>query len=167
MNPWFDWWLMIYLIKLQGAWCFSEINLRSGYHQLSIRSGDVSKIAFRMRYGHYEFLVMSFGLTNAPAAFMDLMNRVFRPFLDWFVIVFIDDILVYSRSEEEHVMHLRYVLQTLREHQLYAKFSKCKFWLDQVAFLGHVVSKDVDLKWFMQSSCFLSLINNLIKLMFY
>ena len=85
---------------------------------------------------------MSFGLTNAPAAFMDLMNRVFRPFLDRFVIVFIDDILVYSRSEEEHAMHLRYVLQTLREHQLYAKFSKCEFWLDQVTFLGHVVSKD-------------------------
>ena len=88
------------------------------------------------------FFVMSFGLTNAPATFMDLMNRVFRPFLDRFMIVFIDDILVYSRSEEEHAMHLRYVLQTLREHQLYAKFSKCEFWLDQVAFLGHVVSKD-------------------------
>ena len=85
---------------------------------------------------------MSFGLTNAPAAFMDLMNRVFRPFLDQFVIVFIDDILVYSRSEEEHALYLRLVLQTLREHQLYAKFLKCEFWLDQVAFLGHVVSKD-------------------------
>ena len=85
---------------------------------------------------------MYFGLTNAPAAFMDLMNRVFRPFLDQFVIVFIDDILVYSRSEEEHVMHLRYVLQNLKKHQLYAKFSKCEFWLDQVTFLGHVVSKD-------------------------
>ena len=85
---------------------------------------------------------MYFGLTNAPAAFMDLMNRVFRPFLDQIVIVFIDDILVYSRSEEEHAMHLRLVLQTLREHQLYVKFSKCEFWLDQVAFLGHVVSKD-------------------------
>ena len=85
---------------------------------------------------------MSFRLTNAPGAFMDFMNRVFRPFLDWFVIVFIDDILVYSRSEEEHALHLRLVLQTLREHQLYAKFSKCEFWLDQVAFLGHMVSKD-------------------------
>ena len=90
----------------------------------------------------YEFLVMSFGLTNAPAAFMDLMNKVFRPFLDRFVIVFIDDILVYSKSEAEHAKHLRFVLQTLREHQLYAKFSKCEFWLEQVAFLGHVVSKD-------------------------
>ena len=86
--------------------------------------------------------MMSFGLTNAPAAFMDLMNRVFRPFLDRFVIVFIDDILVYTRSEKEHAMHLRHVLQTLREHQLYATFSKCEFWLDHVAFLGHVVSKD-------------------------
>ena len=103
-----------------------------------IRSGDVPKTAFLMRYGHYEFLVMSFGLTNAPTAFMDLMNWVFRPFLDRLVIVFLDDILVYSR----HVIHLRAVLQTLREHQLYTKFSKCDFWLDQVAFLGHVVSKD-------------------------
>ena len=101
--------------------------MRSGYHQLRIRSGDVPKTTFRTRYGHYEFLVMSFGLTNAPAAFMDLMNRVFRPFLDQFVIVFIDDILVYSRSAEEHAMHLRLVLQTLREHQLYAKFSKGEF----------------------------------------
>ena len=125
--------------QLQRAQCFSKIDLRSGYHQLRIKRGDELKAAFRMRYGHYEFLVMSFGLTNASAAFMDLMNRVFRPFLDRFVIVFVDDILVYSRSVEEHAMHLRLVLQTLREHQLYAKFSKCEFWLDQVAFLGHVV----------------------------
>ena len=100
--------------------------MRSIYHQFRIRSGDELKTAFRMRFGHYKFLVMSFGLTNAPAAFMDLMNRVFRSFLDRFVIVFIDDILVYSRSEE-HAMHLRFVLQTLREYQLYAKFSKCEF----------------------------------------
>ena len=113
--------------QLQGASCFSKIDLRSGYHQLRIRREDVPKIAFRTRYGHYEFLVMSFGLTNAPTAFMDLMNGVFKPFLDRFVIVFIDDILVYSRSEEEHAEHLRIVLQTLREHQLYAKFSKCEF----------------------------------------
>ena len=97
---------------------------------MRIRSGDVPKTAFRTRYGRYKFLVMSFGLTNAPAAFMDLMNRVFRPFLDRFVIVFIDGILVYSKSEEEHARHLRFVLQTLRDHQLYAKFSKCEFWLD-------------------------------------
>ena len=94
---------------------------------MRIKSGDVPKTAFRMRYDHYKFLVMSFGLTNAPAAFMDLMNWVFRPFLDRFVIVFIDDILVYLRSAEEHVMHLRLVLEILREHQLYAKFSKCEF----------------------------------------
>ena len=110
--------LMICLIKLQGAWGFSKIELRSGYHQLRIRSGDVPKTTFRTRYDYYEFLVMSFGLTNAPAAFMDLTNRVFRPFLDRFVIVFIDDILVYSRSKEEHALHLRYVFHTLREHQL-------------------------------------------------
>ena len=95
---------------------------------MRIRSGDVPKIAFQTRHSHYELLVMSFGLTNAPAAFMDLMNRVFRPFLNQFVIVFIDDILVYSKSKAKHAMHLRLVLQTLREHQLYAKFSKCEFW---------------------------------------
>ena len=108
---------------------FSKIDLRSGYHQLRIRESDVPKAAFKMRYGHYEFLVMSFGLTNAPAGFMNLMNRVFRPYLDQFVIVFIDDILVYSRSELEHERHLGLVLQMLRRHQLYAKFNKCEFWL--------------------------------------
>ena len=113
--------------QLQGAQYFSKIDLRSGYHQLRIREADVSKTAFCTRYGHYEFLVMSFGLTNAPAAFMDLMNRVFMPYMDQFVVVIIDDILVYSKSMEEHVYHLRTVLQTLREHQLYAKFSKCDF----------------------------------------
>jgi hypothetical protein len=128
--------------QLQGSQCFSKIDLRSGYHQLKIKDEDISKTAFRTRYGHYEFLVMSFGLTNAPAAFMDMMNRIFKPFLAQFVVVFIDDILVYSKSKEEHEQHLRLILQTLREHKLYAKFSKCEFWLDSVAFLGHVVSKD-------------------------
>ena len=116
--------------QLQGAQYFSKIDLRSGYHQLRIREADVSKMAFRTRYGYYEFLVMSFGLTNAPATFMDLMNRVFRPYVDQFVVVFIDDILVYSKSMEEHVYHLRTVLQTLREYQLYAKFSKFEFWTE-------------------------------------
>ncbi|KAL0540369.1 hypothetical protein IC582_024606 [Cucumis melo] len=127
--------------QLQGATVFSKIDLRSGYHQLRIKEEDIPKTAFRSRYGHYEFIVMSFGLTNAPAVFMDLMNRVFREFLDTFVIVFIDDILIYSKTEAEHEEHLRMVLQTLRDNKLYAKFSKCEFWLKQVSFLGHVVSK--------------------------
>ena len=111
--------------QLRGVKVLSKIDLRSGYYQLRIRESDIPKTAFRTRYGHYEFLVMSFGLTNALAAFMDLMKWVFRPYLDRFVIVFIDDILVYSRSELEHERHLGLVLQTLRQHQLYAKFSKC------------------------------------------
>ena len=113
--------------QLHGSRVYSKIDLRSGYHQLRVRENDVSKTAFRTRYGHYEFLVMPFGLTNAPAAFMDLMNRVFSPYLDKFVIVFIDDILVYSGSPKEHAEHLQTVLQSLRERQLYAKFSKCQF----------------------------------------
>ncbi|KAL0551702.1 hypothetical protein IC582_010791 [Cucumis melo] len=127
--------------QLQGATVFSKIDLRSGYHQLRIKDGDVPKTTFCSRYGHYEFIVMSFGLTNAPAVFMDLMNRVFREFLDTFVIVFIDDILIYSKTEAKHEEHLRMVLQTLRDNKLYGKFSKCEFWLKQVSFLGHVVSK--------------------------
>ena len=103
---------------------------------------DVPKTAFRTRYGHYEFLVMPFGLTNAPAAFMDLMNKVFRPYLDQFVVVFIDDILVYSRDEQEHEQHLKIVLQTLREKKLYAKLRKCDFWLKEISFLGHIVSAE-------------------------
>jgi hypothetical protein len=128
--------------QLQGAAVFSKIDLRSGYYQLRVKPDDVPKTAFRTRYGHFEFLVMPFGLTNAPAVFMDLMNRVFQPYLDRFVIVFIDDILIYSRNREEHADHLRTVLQILRERQLYAKLDKCDFWLTQVHFLGHVVSKD-------------------------
>ena len=126
--------------QLKGSRVYSKIDLRSGYHQLRVQKSDVPKTAFRTRYGHYEFLVMPFGLTNAPAAFIDLMNRVFSPYLDKFVIVFIDDMLVYSGSLEEHSENLRIVLQTLRERQLHAKLSKCQFWLDRVAFLGHVIS---------------------------
>ncbi|KAL0533781.1 hypothetical protein IC582_027827 [Cucumis melo] len=126
--------------QLRGPALFSKIDLRSGYHQLKVRESDIAKTAFRTRYGHYEFRVMPFGLTNAPAVFMDLMNRIFHRYLDQFVIVFIDDILVYSIDRESHEEHLRIVLQTLREKQLYAKFSKCEFWLEQVVFLGHVVS---------------------------
>ncbi|CAA0819684.1 Uncharacterized mitochondrial protein AtMg00860, partial [Striga hermonthica] len=128
--------------QLRGACVFSRIDLRSGYHQLKIKDSDVAKTAFRTRYGHYEFVMMTFGLTNAPAVFMDLMNRVFHPFLDQFVIVFIDDILVYSRSTTQHEEHLRIVLETLRQEKLYAKFSKCEFWLDRVAFLGHIVTAE-------------------------
>ena len=126
--------------QLHGSLVYSKIDLRSGYHQLRVPVNDVSKTAFRTRYGHYEFLVMPFGLTNASAAFMDLMNRVFSPYLDKFVILFIDDILVYLSGPKEHAEHLRTVLQILRECRLYAKFSKCKFWLDKVALLGHVIS---------------------------
>ena len=121
---------------------FSKIDLRSGYHQLKIKEMDIPKMAFRTRYGHYEFLVMPFGLTNAPAAFIDLMNRVFHPYLDQFVIVFIDDILVYSKNVDEHARHLQIVLQTLKDRELYTKFSKCEFWLNKVVFLGHVISGD-------------------------
>jgi hypothetical protein len=126
--------------QLTGARVFSKIDLRTGYHQLKIRATDIPKTAFTTRYGLYEYTVMSFGLTNAPAYFMNLMNKVFMEFLDKFVVVFIDDILIYSKSEEEHATHLRLILETLREHQLYAKFSKCEFWLKEVGFLGHVLS---------------------------
>jgi hypothetical protein len=128
--------------QLAGAKVFSKIDLRSGYHQIKIRASDVPKTAFSTRYGLYEFLVMSFGLTNAPAYFMYLMNSVFMNELDKFVVVFIDDILIYSKSEAEHAKHLRIVLQRLRDHKLYAKFSKCEFWLDSVKFLGHTISKE-------------------------
>ena len=128
--------------QLKGAGVFSKIDLRSGYYQLRVKEGDVPKTVFRTRYGHYEFLVMPFGLTNAPAAFMDLMNRVFRPYVDQFVVVFIDDILVYSKDVQEHEHHLRIVLETLREKKLYAKLSKCDFWLKEVSFIGHILSAE-------------------------
>jgi hypothetical protein len=128
------------LDQMKGASVFSKIDLRSGYHQLKIRESNIPKIAFRTRYRLYEYTVMSFGLTNAPAYFMYLMNKVFMEYLDKFVVVFIDDILIFSKIEEEHEKHLRMVLEKLRSNQLYTKFSKCEFWLTEVAFLGHVIS---------------------------
>nr|KYP32200.1 Transposon Ty3-I Gag-Pol polyprotein [Cajanus cajan] len=126
--------------QLVGACVFSKIDLRSGYHQIRVKGEDVPKTAFRTRYGHYEYLVMPFGVTNAPAIFMDYMNRIFHPYLDKFVVVFIDDILVYSKTKEEHKEHLKVVLQTLKERQLYVNLSKCDFWIEEVSFLGHVIS---------------------------
>ncbi|XP_052732508.1 uncharacterized protein LOC108341297 [Vigna angularis] len=128
------------LDQLQGACVFSKIDLRSGYHQIRVKEGDIHKTAFRSRYGHYEYVVMPFGVTNAPAIFMDYMNRIFRPYLDKFVVVFIDDILIYSKNFDEHDDHLRIVLSVLREKELYAKRSKCEFWMKEIQFLGHVVS---------------------------
>ncbi|GJY78556.1 putative reverse transcriptase domain-containing protein [Tanacetum coccineum] len=125
--------------QLQGSSIYSKIDLRSGYHQLRVREQDIPKTAFRTRYGHYEFQVMPFGLTNAPAVFMDLMNRVCKPYLDKFVIVFIDDILIYSKNEKEHEEHLKAILELLKKEQLYAKFSKCEFWIPKVQFLRHVI----------------------------
>ncbi|GJX52555.1 putative reverse transcriptase domain-containing protein [Tanacetum coccineum] len=125
--------------QLQGSSVYSKIDLRSGYHQLRVREEDIPKTAFRTRYGHYEFQVMPFGLTNAPAVFMDLMNRVCKPYLDKFVIVFIDDILIYSKNKQEHEEHLKLILELLKKEELYAKFSKCEFWIPKVQFLGHVI----------------------------
>ncbi|GJS05268.1 putative reverse transcriptase domain-containing protein [Tanacetum coccineum] len=125
--------------QLQGSSVYSKIDLRSGYHQLRVREEDISKMTFRTRYGHYEFQVMPFGLTNAPAVFMDLMNRVCKPYLDKFVIVFIDDILIYSKNKKEHEEHLKAILELLKKEELYAKFSKCEFWIPKVQFLGHVI----------------------------
>ena len=126
--------------QLQGAIIFSKIDLRSGYHLILVKSDDVQKTAFRSRYGHYEYVVMLFGVTNAPALFMDFMNKIFRPFLDKFVVVFIDDILIYSKTQEDHIEHLRTILSILREKKSYAKLSKCDFWMKEVQFLGHVIS---------------------------
>jgi hypothetical protein len=128
--------------QLRGVSVFSKIDLRSGYHQLRIRPSDVLKTTFTTKYGLYEFTVMSFGLTNAPTFFMYLMNIVFMDYLDKFVVVFIDDILIYSQSEEEQVDCLRNVLQRLQEHQLFAKLSKCEFYIQEVLFLGHIINKD-------------------------
>jgi hypothetical protein len=128
--------------QLVGAKVFSKIDLRSGYHQIKIRPSDIPKTAFSTRYGLYEYLVMSFGLTNAPAYFMYLMNFVFMEELNKFVVVFIDDILIYSKNPEDHAKHLHVILQRLRDYHLYAKFSKCEFWLDTVKFLGHTISGD-------------------------
>nr|GEU47144.1 reverse transcriptase domain-containing protein [Tanacetum cinerariifolium] len=125
--------------QLQGSSIYSKIDLRTGYHQLRIREEDIPTTAFRTRYGHYEFRVMPFGLTNAPAVFMDLMYRVCKPYIDKFVIVFIDDILIYSNDKEEHREHLKTILELLKREQLYEKFSKCNFWLESVQFLGHVI----------------------------
>ena len=126
--------------QLRRARVYSKIDLHTGYHRLMVREENIPKTKFRTRYGHFKFTVMPFGWTNAPTAFMDLMHRVFQPYLDQFVVVFVDDILIYSKSKEEHKGHLKIVFQTLREHQLYAKFSKYEFWLTEVRFLGHVVS---------------------------
>ncbi|GJZ19185.1 putative reverse transcriptase domain-containing protein [Tanacetum coccineum] len=127
--------------QLQGAHYFSKIDLRSGYHQLRVHEDDIPKTEFRTRYGHFEFTLMPFRLTNAPAIYMDLMNRVCKPYLDKFVIVFIDDILIYSKTKEDHKVHLRLMLELLTKEKLYAKFSKCEFWIQEVHFLGYVVNQ--------------------------
>ena len=126
---------------MRGAKVLSKIDLRSRYHQVRIKDEDIHKTAFRMRYGHYEFLVVPFGLTNAPATFMCLMNSVFSRYLDKFVLVFLDYILIYSKNEEEHEEHLRLTLQLLREHRLYAKVSKCDFYKYRIQYLGHFISE--------------------------
>ena len=126
--------------QLRWARVYSKIDLCTGYHRLRVKEADIPKTVFRMWYGHFEFTVMPFELTNGPVAFMDLMHKVFQPYLDKFFVVFVDDILIYSKSKEEHEDHLRIVLHVLRDHQLYAKFNKCEFWLIEVKFLGHVVS---------------------------
>ncbi|GJY06294.1 putative reverse transcriptase domain-containing protein [Tanacetum coccineum] len=128
--------------QFQGSSVYSKIDLRFGYHQLRVHDEDIPKTVFRTRYGHYEFQVMPFRLTNAPVIFMDLMNRVCKPYLDKFVIVFIDDILIYSKSKEEHAEHLKLILDLLKKEELYAKFSKCDFWLSKIQFLGHVIDSE-------------------------
>jgi hypothetical protein len=127
--------------QLRDAKVFSKIDLNSGCHQLRIREEDIEKTTFSTRYGHYEYVVMSFGLTNAPAAFMEAMNGMLHEYLDDFVVVFLDDILIYSQTEEDHERHLSLVLDSLRKNQFYAKLKKCAFWLSEVAFLGHVINQ--------------------------
>jgi hypothetical protein len=134
-------WINDLFDQLHGACVLSKIDLWSGYHQLKIQESDIPKTAFITRYGLYKYMVMSFGLTNSPTYFMYLMNKEFMEYMDKFIVVFIDDILVYSKNEEEHTEHLHLVLQKLQEHQLYAKLSKCEFWLKQVSFLGHNISE--------------------------
>ena len=126
--------------QVRGASVFSKIDVRTSYHQLRTKEEDISKTTFRTRYGHYEFVVLPFSLTNAPATFMFLMNSVLNKYLDKFVLVFIDDNLLYSNSEAEHKEHLRIVLQTLKENQLYANFRKCEFYKDKIQYSGHIIS---------------------------
>ncbi|GKE83161.1 putative reverse transcriptase domain-containing protein, partial [Tanacetum coccineum] len=134
--------------QVQESNVYSKIDLRSGYHQLRVREEDILKTAFRTRYGHYKFQVMPFGLTNAQAVFMDLMNRVCKPFLDKFVIVFIDDILIYSKNKKEHEEHLKAILKLLKKEELYAKFSKCEFWLPKIAkSMTKLTQKGVKFGW--------------------
>nr|GEZ96061.1 putative reverse transcriptase domain-containing protein [Tanacetum cinerariifolium] len=128
--------------QLQGLKVYIKIDLRFGYHQLRVREEDIPKTAFRTRYGHYKFQVTPFGLTNAPAVFMELMNRVCKPYLNRFVIVFIDDILIYSKRRKEHEGHLKLILKLVTEEELYAKFLKCNFWLSRVQFLGHRIDSE-------------------------
>ncbi|GKB23203.1 putative reverse transcriptase domain-containing protein [Tanacetum coccineum] len=129
--------LILFFKKKDGSF---RVCIDYRYHQLRVREEDIPKTAFRTRYIHYEFRVMPFGLTNAPTVFMDLMNRVCKPYLDKFVIVFIDSILIYSRNEKEHEEHLKTILELLKKEELYAKFSKCEFWINTVKFLGHVIN---------------------------
>jgi hypothetical protein len=134
--------LTFFFYQLAGAKVFSKVDLHSNYHQIKIHPEDVPKTTFSTRYGLYEYLVMSIGLTNAPAHFMYLMNSIFMSEMEKFVVVFIDDILVYSKNEAEHEQHLQIILQQLHDHQLYANFSKCVFWLKEISFLGHVISTE-------------------------